>query len=247
MEQNYYEECIVKIRETIQNGQLKEAEKLLEEELSMPYIPALYEERFKEIYRELSYKEKEAKEFVLSRDKIREILENNEDKNIIILAIVEMCKLNIRDFIDSIQIFFSRKLRNIYKVMIIDALRSQGVNFVFDLNNEGEIIKINPSTSENVLESEDYSIIKKILEDNIGKKDPNLLSLATENLMLYLSEIYPKKVAVSDYETLAYCIHLFSLRMYGEEVNDNELGLIYNIDKEKEEKMLLKLQTACSI
>jgi hypothetical protein len=35
--------------------------------------------------------------------------------------------------------------------------------------------------------------------------------------------------------------------MYGEDVSDNELGLIYNIDKEKEEKMLLKLQTACSI
>ena len=243
----FYDVMIIYLYSLIKSNNKEKALKLVKEELSMPYIPALYEERFKEIYRELSYKEKEAKEFVLSRDKIREILENNEDKNIIILAIVEMCKLNIRDFIDSIQIFFSRKLRNIYKVMIIDALRSQGVNFVFDLNNEGEIIKINPSTSENVLESEDYSIIKKILEDNIGKKDPNLLSLATENLMLYLSEIYPKKVAVSDYETLAYCIHLFSLRMYGEEVNDNELGLIYNIDKEKEEKMLLKLQTACSI
>lgn len=243
----FYDVMIIYLYSLIRSNNKEKALKLVKEELAMPYIPALYEDRFKEIYRELSYKEKEAKEFVLSRDKIREILETNEDKNIIILAIVEMCKLNIRDFLDSIQVFFRRNLRNIFKVMIIDALRSQGVNYKFKLINEGEESEINPTTSENVLESEDYSILKKILENNIGKQDPNLLSLACENLMLYLSEIYPKTVKENDYEFVAYCIHLYSSRMYGDEVNEDELALIYNIDKKNNEKMLLKLETACSI
>ena len=43
------------------------------------------------------------------RDKIEEILCVEEDKNLIILAIVELCKLNIRDFFDSISEFFKRK------------------------------------------------------------------------------------------------------------------------------------------
>ena len=152
-----------------------------------------------------------------------------------------MCKLNIRDFMDSIQVFFKRNLRNIFKVMIIDALRSQGVNYKFKLINEGEESEINPLTSENVLECEDYSVLKKILENNIGKQDPNLLSLACENLMLYLSEIYPKTIKEKDYESLAYCIHLYSSRMYGEEINEEELALIYNIDKNYNEKILMKL------
>lgn len=243
----FYDVMIIYLYSLIKSNNKEKALKLVKEELAMPYIPALYEDRFKEIYRELSYKEKESKEFVLSRDKIREILETNEDKNIIILAIVEMCKLNIRDFLDSIQVFFKRKLRNIFKVMIIDALRSQGVNHIFKLVNEGEESEINPTTSENILESEDYSILKKILENNIGKQDPNLLSLASENLMLYLSEIYPASIKESEYEFVAYCIHLYSSRMYGEDINEDELALIYNIDKKNNEKILIKLETACSI
>ena len=239
----FYDVMIIYLYSLIKAKNKEKALKIVKEELSMPYIPALYEDRFKDA--ELAYKEKETKEFVLSRDKIREILETNTDKNIIILAIVEMCKLNIRDFLDSIQIFFKRKIRNIFKVMLIDALRSQGVNKEFELVNAGKKIYINPVTSENVLESEDYAILKKILEDNIGKQNPNLMNLALENLMLYLSEIYPRKVKEKEYGFIAYCIHLYSLKMYGDE--DEKLSLIYNIDNHNQEEILNLLQTACSI
>lgn len=242
----FYDVMIIYLYSLIKAHNKEKALKIVKEELSMPYIPALYEERFKEIYNELSYKEKETKEFVLSRDKIREILETNDDKNIIILAIVEMCKLNIRDFLDSIQVFFKRKIRNIFKVMLIDALRSQGVNKEFELINEGDRTYINPINSENVLECEDYDILKKILEENIGKHDPNLMSLALENLMLYLSEIYPRKLREEEYGFIAYCIHLYSLRMYGEENSDN-LSIIYRIDNKNTDEILNLLQTACSI
>jgi hypothetical protein len=241
----FYDVMIIYLYSLIKAKNKEKALKIVKEELSMPYIPALYEDRFKEIYNELAYKEKETKEFVLSRDKIREILETNTDKNVIILAIVEMCKLNIRDFLDSIQVFFKRRIRNIFKVMLIDALRSQGVNKEFMLVNEGKKMYINPINSENVLESEDYAILKKILEDNIGKQNPNLMNLASENLMLYLSEIYPSKISEKDYGFIAYCIHLYSLKMYGEE--DNKLSSIYKIDKANEEEVLNLLQTACSI
>jgi len=243
----FYDVMIVYLYSLIKSNNKDKALKIVKEELAMPYIPALFEDRFKEIYNELSYKERETKEFVLSRDKIREILETNEDKNIIILAIVEMCKLNIRDFLESIQVFFKRNLKNIYKVMIIDALRSQGVNYDFQLVNGELTTKINPSTSENVLESDDYSILKKILEDNIGKQDPNLLSLAHENLMLYLSDIYPNKISEYEYNYIAYCIHLYSMKMYGEDVDESLLASLYKVSESRNEKILNQLQTACSI
>lgn len=241
----FYDVMIIYLYSLIKANNKEKALKIVKEELSMPYIPALYEDRFKDIYNELAYKEKEAKEFVLSREKIREILETNSDKNVIILAIVEMCKLNIRDFLDSIQVFFKRRIRNIFKVMLIDALRSQGVNREFELINEGKKSLINPINSENVLECEDYAILKKILEDNIGKQNPNLMNLALENLMLYLSEIYPNKIKEEEYGFIAYCIHLHSLKMYGEE--DEKLSIIYKIDKNNEEEILNLLKTACSI
>ena len=243
----FYDVMIIYLYALINSNDKDKALKIVKEELAMPYIPALYEDRFKEIYNELSYKEKEAKEFILSRDKIREILETNEDKNIIILAIVEMCKLNIRDFLDSIAVFFQRNIKNIYKVMVIDALRSQGVSCDFRLVNANCESIVNPSTSENVLESDAYSSLKSLLEEKIGKQDPNLLSLANENLMLYLSDIYPSKVNVNDYNLLAYYIHVYSLRMYGEVNDEKVLASIYGVNASSDEEILNQLQTACSI
>ena len=50
MEQNYYEECIQKIKQLIEQGEYKEAEHLLMEELSMPYIPSFAEKHRKRCY-----------------------------------------------------------------------------------------------------------------------------------------------------------------------------------------------------
>ena len=158
-----------------------------------------------------------------------------------------MSKLNIREFLNSIQVFFARQVRNIYKVMIVDALRSQGVNYEFNFVNEGETIKVNPISSENVLESNVYSSIKNILEQQIGKHDPNLFALACENLMLYLSEIYPRKLSESEYNFIAYCIHLYSVKMFSIDVDEKKLTRIYNIDTQDVDKILVKLATACSI
>ena len=49
MEQNYYEECIQQIKHLIEQGNYKEAEHLLKEELSMPYIPSFAEKQFIEL------------------------------------------------------------------------------------------------------------------------------------------------------------------------------------------------------
>lgn len=243
----FYDVMIIYLYSLINSNNKEKALKIVSEELSMPYIPALFEERFKEIYRELSYNEKENKDFHLSREKIAEILINEKDKSMIILAIVEMCKLNIRDFFSAIECFFKRKVENVYKVMLVDALRTQGVNRIFTFINEGVESKINPCDSENILESEDYHILNKLLEENISSKNPNLLCLASENLMLYLCSIYPKGIDKNDFNYVAYSIHAYSLKMQGLEEEIKGLEELYDIDQNKTKKIIKQLETACSI
>ena len=86
---------------------------------------------------------------------------------LIILAIVELCKLNIRDFFNSIREFFKRDVKTVYKVMLVDAMRGQGVTNEFVLVNKGMEYKVVPSFCENVLESKPYVEIGKIIEDKI--------------------------------------------------------------------------------
>ena len=134
----FYDIMLIYLHSLINTNQKEKALKLVKEELSMPYIPMNYEDKFIEVYKEVAYIEKEGKEFNLSRDKIEEILCVEEDKNLIILAIVELCKLNIRDFFECISEFFKRNIKNIFKVMLVDAMRGQGVNNEFVIKNKNK-------------------------------------------------------------------------------------------------------------
>lgn len=243
----FYDIMIIYLHSLININQKDKALKLVKEELSMPYIPMNFENEFMNIYKEVAYIEKEGKEFNLSRDKIEEILCEEDDKNLIILAIVELCKLNIRDFFECIQKFFKRDVKNIYKVMLIDALRGQGVNNEFILKNKGKEYKVIPSLSENVLESKDYIYIGKILEDKIGNKELNLCSMTLENLMLYLSDVYPTNFDEEEYEYIACSLHYYVSKMYDESLNVKYFSDLYHIEEEKCYKYLKEIETACSI
>lgn len=243
----FYDIMIIYLHSLINTNQKEKALKLVKEELAMPYIPMGFEEKFLDIYKEVSHIETNDKEFNLSRDKIEEILCVEDDKNLIILAIVELCKLNIRDFFECIREFFKRNVKNIYKVMLIDALRGQGVNDEFILKNKGEEYKVVPSLSENVLESKSYLDIHQIIVDRIGNKEVTICSMALENLMLYLSDIYPRNIEENDYSYIACALQYYVSKMYDDSLTLDYFTSIYKIDESKCQKYLLDLESACSI
>lgn len=243
----FYDIMIIYLNSLINIGEKEKALKLVKEELSMPYIPMNFEDRFLKIYKEVAYIEKEGREFNLSREKIEEILCVEEDKNLIILAIVELCKLNIRDFFYCISEFFKRNVKNVYKVMLVDAMRGQGVSNEFSLINKGKEYKVIPSFCENVLESKPYISISKLLEDKIGNKDINICSNASENLMLYLSDIYPNNIEEKEYETIACALQYYSSKMYDESLSIEYFASLYGISEEKCNLYVKDLESACSI
>ncbi len=243
----FYDIMIIYLNSLINIGEKEKALKLVKEELSMPYIPMNFEDKFIEIYKEVAYIEKEGKEYNLSRDKIEEILYIEEDKNLIILAIVELCKLNIRDFFNCISEFFKRDVKNIYKVMLVDALRGQGVTDEFVLTNKGKEYKVVPSFCENVLESKPYTTIRELIENKIGSKEINLCSNVLENLMLYLSDIYPDDVDENEYSSIACALHYYVCKMYDESLQIDYFAPLYGVNEEKCFSYLKDLETACSI
>lgn len=243
----FYDIMVVYLNSLINIGEKEKALKLVKEELSMPYIPLGFEDKFLEIYKEVAYIEKEEKEFNLSREKIEEILTIEDDKNLIILAIVDLCKLNIRDFLGCISGFLKRDVKNVYKVMLVDAMRGQGVNNEFILKNKGIEYKVIPCFCENVLESKSYIYISKIIEDKIGNKDINVCSNVLENLMLYLSDIYPNNVEEEEYETIACALQYYVSKMYDDSLDVEYFTSLYGVNEEKCVLYIKDLERACSI
>ena len=95
---NYYNECLEKIENFIQEGKSSEASRLIDEELSMPYVPIKFEEKLKELKKEtLPAKKKN----MLSDEEMETYIEKGEIFQL--LVVKELKERNIRQYIDLIQ------------------------------------------------------------------------------------------------------------------------------------------------
>ena len=137
--------------------------------------------------------------------------------------------------------------KNIYKVMLVDALRGQGVNNEFVIRNNNQDYKVIPIYSENVLASPAYIYIRKLLENKIGSKEVTICSMALENLMLYLSDIYPRHIDEEEYSSIACTLHYYVSLMYDESLKLEDYTSLYDVNVNDCEKYLKELITACSI
>ena len=131
--------------------------------------------------------------------------------------------------------------------MVLDALRGQGVTNEFVLTNNGKEYKVIPAFCDNVLESKPYVYIRKLIEDKIGNKDIKVCSNALENLMLYLSEIYPENIDEEEYPHVACALHYYVCKMYDESLDMGYFASLYDVEEQKSSLYLKDLESACSI
>lgn len=182
MEQNYYEECIVKIRETIQNGQLKEAEKLLEEELSMPYIPSNVETRMLELKRDLrALSNKESFTGILPHQ-IEDCL-LSENPVIQLRAVQTLQDLNCRNYLDAIQSFFDTVPDAKTQALMIDILIEQQISDEFSIIHEGMQMTFLPRYQERPHETDGYLKAYNLLNEWFENENPALLAMCQQILI----------------------------------------------------------------
>ena len=71
--------------------------------------------------------------------------------------------------------------------------------------------------------------------------------MALENLMLYLSDIYPMCLDEDDYSSVACALHYYVSKMYDESLEIEDYSSLYDTSCDKCGKYLKDLETACSI
>lgn len=143
MNKNFYEETIEKINNLIKDNQIKEALKIIQDELSMPYIPKKYELIFKKLLNELEMKDKLKKRKYYSRDEIIDIFANFEqyEENFLLEISTYFEEQNWKGYEKIIdKIFQLPNLNKNIKIIIYNALTSQEINYDFIING----FKINP-------------------------------------------------------------------------------------------------------
>lgn len=204
MSKNYYEELIEKIEQLISKKENQEALKLIKDELSLPYIPKIYEDKIYYYYNLLNDDDDEKqtkKNNYFSRDEILLILNNykNYDLDFLISIASLFDQYNWKGFEKQIEMILNfNDLDNKIKSLIYNCLVTHEINYDFQINN----LKINPFKNKTIFETE-YSLkniykIKKTKVDN-----PSIIEISQKIFFLYLMNLFPQSLFFA-YEDVSF-------------------------------------------
>ena len=173
---NYYDELLSKLDELMDNKHYKEAEKLIDDELSMAYVPKDIESKLKEYKDEVKVYTFRSRS--LNDEQIEEYLFNDPEHQL--RAVTELDKRNLRDLIDLCDKYLRSNGFINAKVLLIDSLIRQQIDhrFVYINNDRYEF---NPKDVKKADEAEGYLSAINCLQEYY-LKEPSKLLLAEQLL-----------------------------------------------------------------
>lgn len=195
---NYYEDLLKNIDDKINNNNLEEAKKLIEDELSTPYIPRDVEFQLKEYLSVIKLSTNSFKS--LSDDEIASYLNGSLEHQLI--ACNELDKKNLRDYIDLCKKYLEGNGFINAKALLIDSLIRQEINHEFTYSNDANKVVFNPSKIVIVENNENFKKISSILEQTF-LKDPSKLNLSKDLLFKEALLLLPKQITDNDIDSIS--------------------------------------------
>jgi len=202
---NYYEEILNEIEENIDNGQFLDAERLIRNELSVSYIPRDVERKLNEYLSRIRRDSFEKRS--LSDEQIEDYLQKDEIHQL--MAVDELNKKNLRNYVDTVQSYLSGDGYLNGKVLLIDSLIRQEINCDFIYNGK----TFNPSKIIVPEKSEGFLSALELIRERF-MKDPSMMAMAEQLLykeaLMALPETLNKEegIAIAD-KIIVYILNAF--------------------------------------
>ena len=174
---NFYDELITKLDKLMDEKKYKEAEKLIDDELSMAYVPADIEEKlyaYKDEIRVHNFRSAS-----LSEEELEECLFSDREHQL--LAVAQLDKMNLRDQISLCEKYLKSNGFINAKVLLIESLIRQEIDHHFIYINEEDKYEFNPIDIRKPDEAEGFLSARKLLRDYY-LKEPSKLLLAEQLL-----------------------------------------------------------------
>lgn len=207
---SYYDTILKRVESEMEKGDFAEAMKLLEEELSMPYIPKEDEERIITKYNlcrsELRAQEKPRRSAV---EDIGDLLRGSIDEQF--QAVEQLRKSNIRNYADEVREALHAVRSDWVKAFLIEALIEQSVSEEFTVEREGLEYRFVPCALTLPSQSDGVHQAVKQLREWFEHEDPSFLALCVETLMQEAYLRLPEDIDESESLMLAAAVaeHVF--------------------------------------
>lgn len=227
-EKLYYEIQTINVLSLMELEKDEEAIKILEEELSMPYIPYKFDEIFNSCYNSLIKKRRNSGNNyspydLLKDDELKELLNPKNSNEIITMAIYQLQKRNVRMYMDVIKEFLISKAPNYLKTLLLEVMSEQDINEDLNLFNGTLTMEVNPSLLTPLMEQVAIPCILDLVHKYNSENNLTINQDAYDLLMAYLGNNYPMEIEEDEYPYIACAIYYACLANYDE---DAELRVI---------------------
>ena len=173
---DYYKELVSNIEKAIESADYDKASKLIDDELSLPYVPKDVLERLREFKENIPAKDINR---TLSEEEIREYLKGNEYRQLV--AVEQLNKLNLREYYDLCNEYLKSDGFINAKVLLIESLVRQEISDEYTMLKDGMLFNFIPRYVMLPEESEGYNTALKILSDYY-MKEPSYFLMARDLL-----------------------------------------------------------------
>ena len=207
---NYYDECLEKINILLNEGNKKDALHIIEEELSMIYIPKDFEEKLIELKKDLI--ESKPNKFVSDEDIEAYLL---KDEYFQLLALKELEKRNIRQYMDLVQDIFENVESNLVKISLLEICINQQITDEIKFIKDGLEIYLIPAACNLPEDSEGYEACVDYLKEWLENEDPSLYKLCQQAALKESYLRMPFEVEVEEAEAMAYAIVMYVSELMG--------------------------------
>lgn len=227
---DYYEILGFVINSLIIKENFDEALKILNEELSLPYIPDNYEYIINELYDDVIamkriYLSENNAYHSFNEEQVKEILENDNDYYNLSELVSDLHKYNVRSIIESVEIFLKRDVSSILKTMVLEECLRQELSQTLLIIKDNIEYEFLCSANQYVQDDENYKKTVDVLVERL-EKTPSFLEMALSILFMYSYIIYPLTIEDDESLFLALVIeyYVYTLNLEELEVDYNKFG-----------------------
>lgn len=234
---NYYEEILNEIKELIAASSYDKAKVKLETELSLPYVPQIYEEQFLVLLKEVNshLNIKDSIRAMPSVDEMIVWLFDDELENQL-LMVSYLKEMKITPFLDAIKDYLLKpKYLDIQSILIYQLIEAQIKEEIKTIKDGMEITFI-PNYCELPQDSDGFELSIKYFQEHI-KQNPSVLNLCVEVLHLELMHKLPFSFEEDDVDILAPSI----VKYVYESLDLSENWIEFRDKYELDEKKMLKI------
>lgn len=227
---SYYEELLPNIKTLMDKEQIKEAFTLINEELSLPYVPSSVESTLKELQEECRLKLQEVpKEKAYDEDQLKQLLKGNSEEQW--KAVNYLRTSNIRNFLELIEDILCGNTDRMIKSALIEAMIAQNVSDEIRMIDEGMEIQLIPCYIDLPTKAEGAIAAHDYLCEWFENEDPSFLQLSLDSLLEEVYLMLPLNVEREESEMIAHAIAKYLFRAIGFEQNYEPFRQRYHLPK----------------